>query len=42
MVWEYFGGCPPAGIDGKYTRGDGEYVDDYDDGIARTQQYRPS
>lgn len=32
----------PDRVGGMYTRGDGEYVDDYDDGIARTQQYRPS
>lgn len=33
----------PDRVGGMYTRGGGggEYVDDYDDGIARTQQYRP-
>ncbi len=31
----------PDHVAGMYTRGAGEYVDDYDDGIARTQQYRP-
>ena len=31
----------PDRVDGDYTPGAGEYVDDYDDGIARTQQYRP-
>ena len=31
----------PDRVDGKYTPGVGEYVEDYDDGIARAQQYRP-
>ncbi len=31
----------PDRVGGKYTPGVGEYVDDYDDGIARAQQYRP-
>lgn len=31
----------PARVDGKYTPGAGEYVEDYDDGIARAKQYRP-
>lgn len=32
----------PDRVGGKYTPGTGEYVEDYDDGIARAQQYRPS
>ncbi|MCD2114403.1 hypothetical protein LQ384_25160 [Rhodococcus rhodochrous] len=32
----------PDRVDGKYTPGAGEYVEDYDDGIARAQRYRPS
>ncbi|WP_272269924.1 MULTISPECIES: hypothetical protein [unclassified Rhodococcus (in: high G+C Gram-positive bacteria)] len=30
----------PDHVGSKYTRGTGEYVDDYDDSIARTQQYQ--
>ena len=30
----------PDRVGGDYIPGAGEYVDDYDDGIARTQQYR--
>ncbi|WP_231611367.1 hypothetical protein [Rhodococcus sp. CX] len=29
----------PDHVGGTYTRGAGEYVDDYDEGIARAQQY---
>lgn len=31
----------PDRVGGKYAPGAGEYIDDYDEGIARTQQYRP-
>ena len=31
----------PDRVGGNYTRGDGEYVDDYDDGVERTRAYRP-
>ncbi|MCD2115055.1 hypothetical protein LQ384_28695 [Rhodococcus rhodochrous] len=31
----------PEHVGGKYARGTGEYVDDYDDGIVRAQKYRP-
>ncbi|UPW06981.1 hypothetical protein M1C57_24150 (plasmid) [Rhodococcus pyridinivorans] len=32
----------PDRVGGDYTPGVGEYVEDYDDGIARAQRYRPS
>ncbi|MBC2592534.1 hypothetical protein [Rhodococcus aetherivorans] len=44
MESAYERGCPwrsdPGHVGGSYTQA-GEYVDDYDDGLARARSYRP-